>query len=182
MSSVSAKTHFELFSLPQSYVLDRTELDARYRDMQRFVHPDRYASASDQERRISMQRAAQVNEAYEVLKDPLKRGRYLLELHGHAVGDQQGSHQDPAFLMQQMELREALAEIRGQQDPLQALEQLAREIRSQYEALEASLAEAFEAGTDLEKAVTLVLRMQFYERLQQEVGELEAELEDELYQ
>jgi molecular chaperone HscB len=182
MSSVPAKNHFELFSLPQSYVLDRTELDARYRYMQRSVHPDRYASASDQERRISMQQAAQVNEAYEVLKDPLKRGRYLLELHGHAVGEQRGSHQDSAFLTQQMELREALSEIRGQEDPLQALDQLAREIGSQYEALEASLAQAFDAGADLEKAVTLVLRMQFYERLQEEVRELEADLEDELYQ
>ena len=82
MPSTLTQNHFELFSLPQSYVLERAQLDARYRDMQRSVHPDRYASASDRERRISMQQATQINEAYEVLKDPLKRGRYLLALLG----------------------------------------------------------------------------------------------------
>ena len=181
MSSILTQNHFELFSLPQRYVLERAQLDARYRDMQRSVHPDRYASASDQERRISMQQTTKINEAYEVLKDPLKRGRYLLELRGHAIQDQQSSHQDPAFLMQQMELRETLAEIREQDDPLQALDRLAQEIRSQYGALESALAQALDDDAEFEQAVTLVLRMQFFKRLQEEVQELEVDLEDELY-
>ena len=181
MSSILTQNYFELFSLPQRYVLQRAQLDARYRDMQRSVHPDRYASASDQERRISMQQTTKINEAYEVLKDPLKRGRYLLELRGHAIQDQQSSHQDPAFLMQQMELRETLAEIREQDDPLQALDRLAQEIRSQYGALESALAQALDDETEFEQAVTLVLRMQFFKRLQEEVQELETDLEDELY-
>ena len=182
MSSVLAQNHFQLFSLPQRYLLDRKELDIRYRDIQRSVHPDRYASASDQERRISMQQAAQVNEAYEVLKDPLKRGRYLLELHGHEIRDGDGSHQDPAFLMQQIELREVLAGIRGQEDPLRALDLFAQDIRSHYEALESALGEAIDGSADFAKALTLVLRMQYYKRLQEEVRELEADLEDELYE
>ncbi|MEA2078899.1 MAG: Fe-S protein assembly co-chaperone HscB, partial [Pseudomonadota bacterium] len=163
----------------QRYVLERAELDARYRDMQRSVHPDRYASASDLERRISMQQATKINEAYEVLKDPLKRGRYLLELRGHAIEGQQSSHQDPAFLMQQMELREILAEIREQDDPLQALHRLGQTVRSQYEALESELVQTLDGGGEIEQAVTLVLRMQFFKRLQEEVQELEADLEDE---
>jgi len=181
MPPILTQNHFELFSLPQRYVLERAQLDARYRDMQRSVHPDRYASASDQERRISMQQTTKINEAYEVLKDPLKRGRYLLELRGHAIEDQQSSHQDPAFLMRQMELRENLAEIREQDDPLQALDRLAQEIRSQYGALESALAQALDDDAEFEQAVTLVLRMQFFKRLQEEVQELEADLEDELY-
>ena len=181
MPPILTQNHFELFSLPQRYVLERAQLDARYRDMQRSVHPDRYASASDQERRISMQQTTKINEAYEVLKDPLKRGRYLLELRGHAIEDQQSSHQDPAFLMRQMELRENLAEIREQDDPLQALNRLAQEIRSQYGALESALAQALDDDAEFEQAVTLVLRMQFFKRLQEEVQELEADLEDELY-
>jgi molecular chaperone HscB len=180
MSSTLTQNHFELFSLPQRYVLERAALDARYRDMQRSVHPDRYANASDQERRISMQHATQINEAYEVLKDPLKRGRYLLELRGHAIEDQQASHQDSAFLMQQMELRETLAEIREQDEPLQALDRLAQDIRSQYGALESALTQALDGNADIEQAVTLVLRMQFFQRLQEEVQALEADLEDEL--
>lgn len=181
MSSILTKDHFELFSLPQRYVLERADLDERYRDMQRSVHPDRYASASDRERRISMQQATQINEAYEVLKDPLRRGRYLLELRGHAIEGQQSSHQDPAFLMQQMELRDTLAEIRLQDDPLQALDRLAATVRSQYQALESELAKALDGDADHERAVTLVLRMQFFRRLQEEVHELEADLEDEYY-
>jgi molecular chaperone HscB len=181
MSSTLTQNHFELFSLPQRFVLDRAGLDARYRDMQRTVHPDRYASASDQERRMSMQRATRINEAYEVLKDPLKRGRYLLELRGHAIEERQASHQDTAFLMQQMELRESIAKIREQDEPLQALDGLAQDIRSQYGALESALAQALDGGADVEQAVTLVLRMQFFQRLQEEVQALEADLEDEIY-
>ena len=181
MSSILTQNHFELFSLPQRYRLERAELDARYRDMQRSVHPDRYASASDQERRISMQQTTKINEAYEVLKDPLKRGRYLLELRGHAIEDRQASHQDPEFLMRQMELRETLAGIRDQDDPSQALDRLAQDIRSQYRALESELAEALDGGAEIEQAVTPVLRMQFFKRLQEEVQELEADLEDEYY-
>ena len=181
MSSTLTKNYFELFSLPQQYVLERAELDARYRDLQRTVHPDRYASASDQERRLSMQQATHINEAYQVLKDPLRRGRYLLELRGHVIEDQQTTHQDPEFLMQQIEFREALAEIRQQDDPLQALDRLAREIQAQYRTLESELAQALDAGEEFEPAVTLVLKMQYFMRLKNEVQELEADLEDELY-
>jgi len=181
MSSTLTQNHFELFSLPQSYVLERAQLDARYRDMQRSVHPDRYASASDRERRISMQQATQINEAYEVLKDPLKRGRYLLELRGHAIEERNSAHQDPVFLMQQMELREHLADIRQQDDPLQALGRLAQTVRSQYQALESELARALDDAAGVEQAVKMVLRMQFFQRLQEEIEELEADLEDDYY-
>jgi molecular chaperone HscB len=181
MSSVLTQNHFEIFGLPQQYAVDRASLDARYRELQRSVHPDRFASAGDQERRISMQQAARINEAYQVLKDPLRRGRYLLELRGRKIDDQQDSHQDPAFLMQQIELREALGEVRGQDDPLQALDRLAADIREQYSVLESQLARALhvgDAGTD--EALVLVRRMQFFTRLQEEVQALEADLEDEL--
>jgi molecular chaperone HscB len=181
MSSTLTQNHFELFSLPQGYALERAELDARYRDLQRSVHPDRYASASDRERRISMQQATQINEAYEVLRDPLQRGRYLLELRGHTIEEQQSSHQDPGFLMQQMELREILAGIRQQDDPLQALDRLAQTVRGQYQSLQSALARALDGDADTEQAITLVLRMQFFKRLQDELQELEADLEDEYY-
>jgi len=181
MPPILTQNYFQLFSLPQQYVLERVDLDARYRELQRMVHPDRYASAGDQERRISMQQAAHINEAYQVMKDPLRRGRYLLELRGHAIEDRQTTHQDPEFLMQQIELREALGEIRRQDDPLQALDRLARGIQAQYQALESELAQALDAGEEIEPAVTLVLKMQYFMRLQHEIQELEADLEDELY-
>jgi molecular chaperone HscB len=180
MSSLLAQNYFQLFSLPEHYRLERADLDTRYRELQRRVHPDRFASASDQERRISVQQAARINEAYETLKDPLRRGRYLLELRGLSTDEQPGSHQDPEFLMQQIELREALAEVRQQADPLSALDRLSREIRAQYQALESGLATALDDAADVQAALTFVLRMQYFTRLQNEAQELEAELEDEL--
>ena len=182
MTSTLTQNYFELFSLPQQYALERAELDTRYRDLQRTVHPDRYASASDRERRLSMQQATHINEAYQVLKDPLRRGRYLLELRGHALEDQQTTHQDPEFLMQQIELREALGDIRRQDDPLQALDRLSREILAQYQALESELAQVLDnSREEIDAALTLVLKMQYFMRLQNEMQELEADLEDELY-
>jgi molecular chaperone HscB len=180
MSSLLTQSHFQLFSLPEQYRLERADLDARYRELQRRAHPDRFASASDQERRVSVQQAAQINEAYATLKDPLRRGRYLLELRGLASEAQQSSHQDPQFLAQQIELREALSAVREQADPLAALERLSRDIRAQYQALEAGLAAALDDSGDARSALTFVLRMQYFTRLQTEVQELEAELEDEI--
>ncbi|VAW76413.1 Chaperone protein HscB [hydrothermal vent metagenome] len=181
MSSVLTQNFFELFSLPLRYAFDRAALDARYRDMQRSVHPDRFASASGQERRIAMQHATHINEAYQTLKSPLRRARYLLELRGRVIDDQQTTQADPAFLMQQIELREQLGDIRGKDDPLAVLDGLAREIGTLYKALESELAEILDADDgDIEQAVALIQKMQFFTRLQNEAQELEADLEDEL--
>ena len=180
MSSILTQNHFQLFSLPEQYRLQRADLDVRYRELQRRMHPDRFASAGDRERRLSVQQAAQINEAYETLKDPLRRGRYLLALRGVAMEEQQTTHQDPEFLMQQMALREALGDVREQADPLAELDRLSREISDQYQALESSLAEALDDSGDRQAALTFVLRMQYFTRLQNEVQELEADLEDEL--
>lgn len=180
MSSLLTQNYFQLFSLPEQYRLERDELDAHYRELQRSVHPDRFASAGNQERLLSVQHAAQINQAYETLKDPLRRGRYLLELKGLGMEEQQKTHQDPEFLMQQMALREALGEVRDQADPLAELDRLSREIRVQYQTLESALAEALDDSADIQKALTFVLRMQYFTRLENEVQELEAELEDEL--
>jgi molecular chaperone HscB len=181
MSSVLTQTYFDIFSLPQRYAVDRARLDARYRDLQRSVHPDRFASASDQERRVSVQQAARINEAYRVLSDPLGRGRYLLELNGVAIDDRQGGHQDPEFLMQQMELREGLAGVRDQDDPLDALAHFAADIEARFGELELRLGRVLDDGAgDAPEAAALVQKMQFFARLRQQVQDLEAQLEDDL--
>ncbi len=182
MSSDLSRNHFELFGLPLNYQLDRARLDERYRELQRKVHPDRYASAGDQERRISVQQAAQLNEGYQVLKDPLRRGRYLLELRGHVFNDEQNTTRDTGFLMEQMELREQLAGVRDGTDPLAEIGGLLQQIQTRFQALNQSLATELDDGGDAvpESAVDLVLKMQFYRKLEQEAQALEADLEDEL--
>jgi molecular chaperone HscB len=182
MATHASTDHFERFGMPRSFDMDLGLLDSRYRELQRSVHPDRFASAGEAERRLSMQQATAINEGYQVLKDPLKRGRYLLELSGYNPGAEPHTTRDAAFLMEQMELREALGEVRGSSDPFAALESIMDRIAADIVNLQSQLRENFGRGsaTDLESAADTLMKMQFFRRLQEEVMDLEAALEDEL--
>ena len=181
MAADSSTTHFELFGLPQSFDVDLARLDSHYRELQRTMHPDRFVTASDQQRRLSMQQATRINEGYQTLRDPLKRGRYLLELSGYRFDDQHHTTSDAAFLMEQMELREALAEVRAAADPFGALDTIMERISSDIVALLVQLEDNFTVSDAhaLEAAADALMKMQFFRRLQEEVMDLEADLEDE---
>ncbi len=175
-----SSTFFELFALPRSFQVDMELLDKRYRELQRLVHPDRFVNATDQERRLSMQQATRINEGYRTLKDPLKRGRYLLELDGCAIDDEHHTTSDAGFLMEQIELREALAEVRAADDPFSQLAGIMDRIAADFDSLTGELQERLgSAGQDGAAADTL-MKMQFFRRLHEEAQELEAALEDEL--
>ncbi len=175
-----SSNHFELFGLPVGFVIDAQALAERYRELQRVVHPDRFASGSDQEQRLALQQATRVNEAYETLRDPLRRAQYLLELHGMAHDGETATTRDAGFLMQQMELREALAGVRDADDPEAELDVLMRDIRQMIDREVAQLAVQFEEATpeSLDAAREAVSRMQFLNKLYNEAEALEAELEE----
>lgn len=175
MQAISGQNYFELFELPVSFEVDLETLSLRYRDLQRAVHPDRFANASDQEKRLSVQQAALINEAFQALKSPLPRARYLLELNGITLDDNDTS-MDPSFLMEQMELREALADVRGKDDPFGELNTLRDSIEAKERELVESLQQLFNEGVDLDQGKDLVRRMQFMQRLLGEVDELEEDL------
>ena len=158
------------------------QLDSRYRELQRAVHPDRFANASDQQRRISMQQATQINEGYQLLKDPLQRGRYLLELDGYHFDDEHNTTSDAAFLMEQMELRELLGEVREADDAFAALGKIMDRIDTDADALVDVLRRLFaEAPPDASGLIADALtKMQFFRKLQQEALELEVTIEDEI--
>ena len=185
MAADLSTTHFELFGLPTAFAVDMVQLDSRYRELQRTVHPDRFASASDQERRISMQLATQINAGYKILKDPLQRGRYLLELGGYRFDDGQHTNKDVEFLMEQMELRESLGDVREAADAFAALGKVMDRIATDNERLNEVLFRQFAASDpDDDKcsdciAETLT-KMQFFHKLQEEAMELEVTLEDEI--
>jgi molecular chaperone HscB len=105
---------FQLFGLPETQAQARADIDARWKALQAEVHPDRFASEGAAAQRIAMQWAMRVNEAYQRLKDPLKRAAYLCELRGAPVGAETNTAMPAAFLMQQMEWREALDEASGE--------------------------------------------------------------------
>jgi len=112
---------FTLFGLPRRFAVDRAELDRRWRDLQQRVHPDRFAAEGSAAQRVAMQWAVRVNEAYQRLKDPLRRGAYLCELAGAPIQAESNTAMPAAFLMQQMQWREALDEATGAAE-LDALE------------------------------------------------------------
>ena len=122
------QNHFELFQLPQEFAINTASLDAAYREVQGQVHPDRFINASDADRRVAMQWATRANEAYETLKNPLKRAAYLCELNGTELKAEANTALPSTFLVQQMEWREALQEARAEKN-MAAIEALERELR-----------------------------------------------------
>ena len=99
---------FELFGVPERFAQDRAALDARWKDLQKEAHPDKFAAQGLAAQRVAMQWSVRINEAYQRLKDPLRRAAYLCELHGAPIQAHDNTAMPPAFLMQQMEWREAL--------------------------------------------------------------------------
>jgi len=174
----STRNYFELFGLPAGFEVDVSSLTERYRDLQRSVHPDRFTNATDRERRLSMQQASLINEAYQSLKEPLKRARYLLELAGVGIDDGSNTVMDTAFLMQQMELRETLDEVSDQPDPLAAIESFTAEVESMIKDLMSQLSSCFSDNSEeaLNTAHGLSLQLQFLYRLREEAEEREEAL------
>ena len=99
---------FELFGLTPRFAQDRSAVDARWKELQRQAHPDKFAAQGAAAQRVAMQWSVRINEAYQRLKDPLRRAAYLCELHGAPIRAEDNTAMPAAFLMQQMEWREAL--------------------------------------------------------------------------
>ena len=177
-----SKNYFELFGLPVTYVVDAHALRDRYRELQGVVHPDRYVSGSDEEKRKAMQAAAYVNEGFETLKEPILRAQYMLKLHGVDMELNTETTRDAVFLMEQLELREELEQIRNQEDPLDAAAEFMDRVRVMLKSLISSMAVDFETPTrqQLEEVRETVRKMQFLNKLYIEAEAVEAALEDEL--
>jgi molecular chaperone HscB len=106
------QNHFELFQLPACFAIDLVQLDQAYRDVQSKVHPDKFVQATDAEKRVAMQWATRANEAYQTLKNPIKRATYLCELHDVDIQAHSNTSMPAAFLVQQIEWREAMEDAR----------------------------------------------------------------------
>ena len=167
------QSHFELFGLPQRFDVDTATLDVRYRELQREVHPDRFATASDAQRRLSMQMATRVNEGYRTLKSPLARARYLLELMGADAEAETNTAMPPDFLMQQMAWREGLDEAATPK----AVEAIATDIDAHRRAAYAELARSIDDAGEFEAAARQVRALMFVERFAADVEERLASME-----
>jgi molecular chaperone HscB len=168
-----AADDFELFGLPRRFALDRAELDARRRALQAEVHPDRFAAADGAARRAAMQWAVRVNEAYERLADPVRRGAYLCELAGVPIGAEDNTAMPVDVLQQQMSWRESLEDAATRDD----LAPLERELGRERQAVLARLAAALDERGDAREAAGAVRALMFIERFADDVERRVAALE-----
>jgi molecular chaperone HscB len=171
-----AADHFSLFGLPSRQGLDAAELDARFRELQAQVHPDKYAHAGDADQRLSMQWATRVNEAYQTLKSPLKRARYLLQLRGHDARIESNTAMPMDFLIAQMELRESVEAAKVGADDA-ALEATRRALLAEIRQEHARLQQLIDVDGDFQSATELVRQLMFKDKLLEDIDDaLEAVL------
>jgi molecular chaperone HscB len=156
---------FTLFALPQQQALDVAQLDSCRRELQAQVHPDRFASEGAAAQRVAMQWAVRVNEAYQRLKDPLKRAAYLCELRGVPVDAERNTAMPTSFLMQQMQWREALDDAA---EPA-AVEALDAEVLRDERAMQAQLTDLLDVRRDVAAAAAQVRALMFVARFRQDI-------------
>ena len=170
-----ARNHFELFGLPPRYAIDAAALDAAYRELQRSVHPDRHATSDDASRRMALQAAARVNEAYRTLGDPVERARYLLSLRGVDAFDANDTALDLDFLERQLERRERAASAAAAHDA-GGLEMLLDEVRREAAEMQATLGELLVAPGSTDAARERVRALRFLDKLADDLDEMAAQV------
>ena len=156
---------FEIFGLSPVFSLDREALDQRWKDLQREAHPDRFATSDAAAQRQAMQWSVRINEAYQRLKDPLKRAAYLCELNGAPIQAENNTAMPPAFLMQQMQWREDLEEANSRE----ALERMADEVASARHTMLTELAHTADTRRDFSVLAQQVRALMFVERFARDV-------------
>jgi len=169
------QNHFALFQLPQRFAIDLAALEKAYHSVQSQAHPDKFVHATGAEKRVAMQWATRANEAYQTLKNPLKRASYLCELHGVDLQTESNTSMPSAFLMQQMEWREALDDAKAGRD-IAALEGLESTLRmARKDAV--SRIEALLDALDFAAAAQLVRQLMFLDKFGEEIGDAFALIE-----
>lgn len=160
-----ADSDFALFALPERFRQDRAALDARWKELQREAHPDRHAAQGAAAQRVAMQWSVRINEAYQRLKDPLKRAAYLCEQRGAPINAESNTAMPTAFLMQQMQWREALDEAATEGE----LDALAIELSAARAQVLAGIERLLDEAQDAAAAANEVRALMFIERFDHDV-------------
>lgn len=166
---------FTLLGAPKKYDLDLDQVEKSHRELARALHPDKFVNATPSERREALEKAADVNEAWRVVKDPIRRAEALFALAGVVVAENNQASTitvPPQFLMQMMEAREELAEARAKKD-MAKVRSLGDGVREKFEVAELKLAKGLEA--DPRKVIPVLGELRFYKRFLDEVSAIEDE-------
>jgi len=170
MTHERQQDYFDMFGLPARFSLDDEQLGRAYRDLQTVVHPDRFVNASDAERRVSMQQATQVNEAYQTLKDPVRRAVYLLRRQGIDPELDTNTAMPASFLMEQMEWREAIEAASGSADASE-LDQLSSRLGNELGRMYAEVGQQIDERGDFAGAAETIRKLMFLEKVSAQIGD-----------
>lgn len=156
---------FELFGIPVQFAQDRPAIDARWKDLQREAHPDKFAAQGAVAQRVALQWSVRINEAYQRLKDPLRRAGYLCELHGAPIQAEKNTTMPTNFLMQQMEWREALEDAKS----ISSMEEIALEVNQSGRDQLSKIERLIDLEKNFPAAAQGVRSLMFIERFASEV-------------
>ena len=151
---------FELFGVPLQFSQDRVAIDARWKSLQREAHPDKFAAQGAAAQRLAMQWSVRINEAYQRLKDPLRRAAYLCELHGASIDAEKNTAMPADFLMQQMEWRESLDDAKT----IDNLNEIELERLSCKQSMLLKIEQLIDASRDFQAVAQQVRALLFIER------------------
>lgn len=168
--------HFELFGLPATFRIDTDALEKAYRALQGEVHPDRHAGGSDVDRRLAMQSSTLVNEAYQALKDPVERARYLLALRGIDAFDETDTKLSLDFLEAQLDRREQAAQA-ADVDDVEALDAILAEVRSEIDERQHKLGRLLDDDAAVDRAKAAVRELRFLAKVAEDVDAMLASLD-----
>ena len=158
---------FELFGLAQKFAQDLVALDTRWKALQREAHPDKFSAQGAAAQRVAMQWSVRINEAYQRLKNPLKRAAYLCELQGSPVNAHSNTAMPKSFLMQQMQWREDLEEATS----ASALETLSADVSAAEKSLLQQCENLLDAQHDYAQAVSLVRCLMFIDKFSEDLAQ-----------
>ena len=165
LSAQLAVDDFELFDIPKQFSQDRAALDARWKNLQREAHPDKFSAQGTAAQRVAMQWSVRINEAYQRLKDPLRRAAYLCELAGAPINAENNTAMPAEFLMQQMQWREELDDATN----AESLENLHQEVLQTRAAALAHCEALIDQVKDFAKAAQKVRALMFIERFVKDI-------------
>jgi len=156
---------FELFGLPERFAQDRAAIDSRWKELQREAHPDKFAAQGQAAQRVATQWSVRINEAYQRLRNPLKRASYLCELRGAPINAEHNTAMPTDFLMEQMAWREALEEASSEVE----LDALNHELnRTRNQALQ-RIEQLLDEQNDAKAASQQVRGLMFIERFGRDI-------------
>ena len=152
------QNYFELFNLPEKFQIDSVKLQENYRSIQKEIHPDRFATSTENEKVQSMIKSTQVNDAYQTLKSTTKRAKYILSLHKSV----EKITLPPDFLMQQMEWEEHLEDI---EKKIKELDQFKLAINKKYKEYSLLLSKQIDNDQNWNEAAITIDKLYFVEKL-----------------